>query len=208
MLRKAKKNIAGEEGFTLVELMVVVIISMIMIAAMVGILKMAFDSLTTSRNLQAINDVSRKTLGTMSRQIKEILHLDNDNCDEDELSFYADVTGTCSSTADTTNYADAAFVQYTHSSGTSEISATIQQPGGDPNTQVLGADVKDLRFYYFLPNTLPGPAEDPTNPAGYEGADKNYNVGLIRIVLELKKGKISRTYYQDVDLRTIDRPKS
>jgi type II secretory pathway pseudopilin PulG len=204
-------RVKGESGFTLVELLVVLVLSMIMLGAMIALGTMAFDLFKVNRNLQALNDTSRTMQSSMSRQIKETLHLDNAACDVNQLTFYADLTGTCANTADVNNYTSAYKVRYYYDSGAKTVKVDLTPPGGSVETaKAIGSNVTALRFYYFLPNTPPGPTEDQTSPttSTYKGSDKNYDVGMIRIVFTLSKGKTTRTYYQDVSLRTLGRPKS
>src|SRR5450759_2980279 len=73
-------KIRNDGGFTIVELLIVMIISLIMLIGMVGLLSMGFQAFSDGRTLQAITDASRRALPAMDRQIKSLLHINDDEC--------------------------------------------------------------------------------------------------------------------------------
>lgn len=208
-LSSKKRN---EDGFSLLELLIVLLIAVIMSAGMVGLLFAAFRDFNQQRSIQAMNDVSRKTFSVMSRQTKDLIHLDNASS-RNALTFSGEITGELSRTApDINNYGSAVVstISFSRSSPSSQVMETITPPGGNANQQALGSYVSDLRFYYFVSNVQPPSSSSEASLAGveYSGTDKNYNVGLIRMVLVLTRGTLTRTYYNDVALRTVGRPKA
>jgi len=201
-----------EQGFSLLELLIVLLIAVIMSAGMVGLLFAAFRDFNQQRSLQAMNDVARKTFSAMSRQTKDLIHLDNASS-RTTLTFSGEITGDLTRTApDINNYGTGvvSIASFTRSSTNSEVMETITPPGGTANQQALGSYVSDLRFYYFVSNVQPPSSSSDATlaPVEYSGTDKNYNVGLIRMVLVLTRGTLTRTYYNDVALRTVGRPKA
>ena len=80
-----------EQGFTLVELMIVMIVSLIMMVGMIGLLYMGFNSFKKHRDLNALTDSSRRVLQMMSRELRSNLQFVNEECSDTQLEFYADI---------------------------------------------------------------------------------------------------------------------
>lgn len=206
--KKLGDSMEAEDGFSLVELSMVIIISTIMLAGMVGIIMTSFNLFTNSKDLQAITDSSRRILGSMTRQIRSALYLVNEECDGDTLTFYADVDNDQGTAADVDNYLEAEKVSLYLENN--KVMMSVLEPGGEsPVTAVLGSNVDDMDYYYFRAGEKPvldSEDPDPMSPTnGYTAADKNESAGMIRIVLKMKKNDVSRSFYQDVFLRVLDR---
>ncbi|MBN1288896.1 MAG: hypothetical protein JXA49_04585 [Actinobacteria bacterium] len=211
-LRKTRKSIAGiageEAGFTLVELSMVMLISVIMLAGMVAMITNAFDLFGTSKDLQAVTDSQRRVLGSMTRQIRNALFLVDAECDENTLTFYSDIDNDQGTAADVDNYAQAEKVSFYLED--KKVMMSVTEPDGTPAVPAtIGSYVNSIKFYYFLAKELPelDPiSPDPKSPINsYAGTEKNEEVGMIRIVLRMQKGDIQRSFYQDVALRILDR---
>lgn len=209
VFRKVRMKMAGEEGFTLVELMIVIVISVIMLAGMIALVTSAINLFNASKDLQALTDSARRALASMARQVRGALHLDDANCSETVLSFYADIDNDQAGTADVDNYTEAEYIRYYQSGD--DVVMTITQPTGDTDPDNPGSNLgsyvrtNGLRFYYFQPGVMPGGA-DPYNPSGnFTGPNYNEEVGMVRIVMQLSKGKSNRSFYQDVFLRVLSR---
>lgn len=205
-----------EDGFTIVELMMVMILSVIMLAGMVALLTGAFDIFNSSKNLEVITDSSRRALPAMARVLRGALHFDNANCTEDKIVFWSDIDynaddvneKTQGDLADVDNYTQAEMVELSRYESNAKINVT--EPGGaivptGASTPKLCSNVTRLQFYYFQSGVTPG-GSDPYNPTGdYTGSDINGEVGMVRIVLTLRKGSITRNFHQDVFLRALVR---
>jgi type II secretory pathway pseudopilin PulG len=207
LMKKVRKE--DESGFTIVELTMVVIISLIMMAGMIALLTSAFQVFNSSKDLETITDSSRRSLLAMSRMVREGLHFTNSECDVSKLTFYADINNDQGNTVDVDTWSTTERVQLMQV-GTA-IRINITPAGGTPGptndtTPKLGsylASTDGLRFFYFEKGTSPQ-GSDPFNPTNtYSGSDINTDVGMIRIVLTLHKGNTTRRYFQDVFLRII-----
>lgn len=207
--RKIRASWGGDEGrrgFTLVELLIVIILSAIILAGMVALISSVFNVFTQSKNLQALNDSSRQALASMSRQLRTALHFDSDNCRADYVTFWEDIDSS-KDAVDIYNYNTLAEkVQFLKDGST--VAATVTPAsGGTPPPITLGSYVGTLKFFYFAQNVVPG----GSNPALPEGnfdpvVEKvNDEVSMIRIVMKLQKGKVQHTYYDDVFLRIVVR---
>ncbi len=198
-----------ESGFTIVELTMVVIISLIMMAGMVALLTSAFQVFNSSKDLETITDTSRRSLLAMSRMVREGLHFVNSECDVNTLTFYADIDNDQPNTVDVDTWSTTERVQLTQV-GTA-IRINVTEPGDTPGPTTdaspkLGsylASANGLKFFYFKKGKSPT-GSDPFNPENtYTESDLNSDVGMIRIVLTLHKGNTTRRYFQDVFLRII-----
>ena len=208
--RKIRAAWSGDEGrqaFTIVELLLVVIISMIILAGMVALISSVFTVFRTDKDLQALNDSWRRALASMSSQLRTALHFDNDNCTESTLTFWADIDSS-TKLVDIYNYNTLAEKAQFLKNG-SKVAEAVTQPGSTtPVTATLGSYVGTLKFFYFQQDVVPG-GSDPTNPSGNfdpTEVDVNTDASMIRIVMKLQKGNVHHTYYQDVFLRIVVRP--
>jgi type II secretory pathway component PulJ len=230
MLNKTRvqKEAREEQGFTIVELMMVAMISLIMLAGMVALVSSVFNVFRQSNDLQALNDTSRRALASMSRQLKTALHFDNTVCNPEEsdraartIGFWADVDNDQTSNPaqspstwvgiDSYKLAEKVVFAKSPQEGIGRVTMALTQPAVDPDPQgtttaTLGSYVSELKFYFFRPGLMPG-GEDPTAPTECMEHDSNINAeaSMIRIVLKLQKGKVNKTYYQDVFLRIVQR---
>ena len=213
-IRAACGSDEGQQAFTIVELLLVMIISLIIMAGMVALISSVFTVFRTSRDLQALNDSSRRALDIMSRQLRTALHFNSSICDVDNVTFWGDIDGdqdlpgsTAPTPTDVNNYTPAEMVQLRQRGST--VVADVTQPGKIPPTPdppiTVGSFVGNLNFYYFAKDVVPG-GTDPTDPDGNfnPSVDKvNDKAAMIRIVLRLRKGKVHHSYYGDVFLRIV-----
>lgn len=203
--RKTKKNIAGEEvGFTMVELLIVMIMSLILIAGMVGLVEMAMKQFNNSREVEAITDSSRRALSSMGRQVKPALHFDDANCDSTHLVFYADIDSD-NSDSDVNNYAKADKVEF-YRSGSNLVQKTTLpagEVGQSPTFVNLCGDVSNVTFHYFAKGVKPIYSED----AYTNETTSNYNsaIGLVKVVVTFQRGRVTRQFEQDIFLRILKR---
>jgi len=211
MLRKTKEVISGEEGFTMVELLIVMIMSLILIAGMVGLVEMAMKQFNNSREVEAITDASRRAMASMTRQVAPTLHLDDGLCSSTHLSFYADIDSdnTGSSVNDYTKAEKVEFylsgrnlVQKT----TYESTSTDPEPQTPPGTITfinLCSDVTNVTFHYFAKGVQPvysgGVYTNETT--------NNYNsaVGMVKVSVTFNQGRVVRQFEQDIFLRILQR---
>jgi prepilin-type N-terminal cleavage/methylation domain-containing protein len=205
----------GRRGFTIVELMLVIVLSSIILAGMVALISSVFTVFRTSKDLQSLNDSSRRALTSMSRQLRTALQFDDNNCTEDKVTFWSDIDNdqdlpgsTATYPTDIYHFTQAEKVAFSKSGST--VIATVTQPASEGSgvmTAKLGSYVTNLKFFYFAENVIPG-GSDPADP------DENFDpllesvndeAAMIRIVLKLEKGKVHHTYYEDVFLRIVKR---
>lgn len=202
-------------GFTIVELLMVTIISLVILAGMVGLISSVFNVFQESKDVQALNDSSRRALASMSRLLKTALHFDNSYCDVTKIKFWADIDNDQHPTADPSTWlgidkyklAEIVVLIKENNSVTMKVTQPPSENNPNPNSSAtLGSYVSDLKFFYFQPGIMPG-GTDPYNPTLGIPASGDYNgqASMIRVVLKMSKGKIHRSYYQDVFLRIIQR---
>lgn len=209
----------AEEGFTLVELLIVIMISVILLAGMVALVSSVFGVFESSKDLQALNDSSRRALSSISRQLKTALHFDNTICNPEladggarTVKFWADVDNDQAAvTINDYKLAEEVVLERTVDQGVGKVTMTVTNPAADPTPGVvtagtLGSYVSDLRFYFFGQGVMPE-GSDPTNPTGclQHNDDINADASMVRVVITLDKGDVSRTYYRDVFLRVVKR---
>ena len=208
-------KIRNDGGFTIVELLIVMIVSSIMLIGMVGLLSMGFQAFSDGRTLQAITDASRRALPAMDRQMKSLLHINDDECVAsykvstpngvwNGISFYSDIDND-NATASVENYTVAEKIEFYLDTNHNLVQRTTQ-PGtppvvGPPTT--LCSYVESFMIYYFSPGTSPGNGSPPGNR--YQGTDLNSGVGSIKIVIQMKNGKMTRTFEQTTFLRVLER---
>jgi len=217
MLRKTAKRIAGEEGFTLLELFIVMIVSLIMLAGMVGLIAMGFQTFTGGRNLQSVTDASRRALPAIDREMKGLLHINDDECQAlymvnpstqdgiwNGISFYSDIENV-TPTATVSNYLITEKVKIYYDANTHTLMQKVTQPGGvEPSTgTTICSYVTSLRFYYFPVGTAPGNETPPANR--YQGTSLNNMAGSIEVVITMQNGTITRTFQQTTFLRVLQR---
>lgn len=221
MMRMAElmHKIRDGRGFTIVELLIVSIVSLIMLAGMVGLIASIFGVFGESKDVQSLNDSSRRALASVASLLRTALHFDNNilNTNSSSVMFWGDidndqipVAGDSSTWADIVRYENAETVQLSKDSDKLMMKVTPpfkeMNAGGKVSTAGLGSYLTDLKFFYFQPGSMPG-GTDPYNPTGGipDGGDYNGQASMIRVVLQMSKGKVHRSYYQDVFLRIIQR---
>ncbi len=207
LMKKVRRE--DESGFTIVEMTMVVVISLIMMAGMVALLSSSFKVFNSSKDLETITDSSRRSCLAMSRIVRGALHFTNSECDINKLTFYSDVSNSQGNTVDVDTWTTTQRVQLMQV-GTA-IRINITAAGGTPvatdaSTPKLGSyltGTSGLKFFYFAKGESPS-GSDPFNPDNaYSGSDINSDVGMIRIVLVLHKGNTTRQFFQDVFLRIL-----
>ena len=217
LFKKTRKVITGEDGFTLVELLIVMVISSIMLAGMVGLVAMGFQTFTSGRTLQSITDASRRALPAIDREMKGLLHINDDECQAlymvnsstqdgiwNGISFYSDIDND-DATATVSNYLVTEKVKIYYDANTHTLMQKVTQPGGvEPSTgTTICSYVTSLRFYYFPAGTAPGNETPPANR--YQGTSLNNMAGSIKVVIRMQNGTITRTFEQTTFLRVLQR---
>ena len=217
-MAKLMHKLREDGGFTIVELLMVSIISSIMLAGMVGLIASIFGVFGESKDVQSLNDSSRRAMAGVSSLLRTALHFDNGYSNSSQIMFWGDidndqtpVPGDSSTWADIVRYKLTETVQIYRDNN--QLMMKVTPPvkevndGGKVSTARLGSYLTDLKFFYFKPGDLPG-GTDPYNPTGGipDGGDINGQVSMVRVVLwKMSKGKVQRSYYQDVFLRIIER---
>ena len=200
-----KRARVSEKAFTMVELLIVMIMSLILIAGMVGLVEMAMKQFNNSREVEAITDSSRRALASMNRQIAPSLHLVDASCDSTHLVFYADIDSD-NADADVNVYDRAELVEI-YRSGDKIVEKTTQGPTDPQAGQVtfvnLCSDVSNLTFHYF------GKGVQPVYSGGVytNETTNNYNaaVGMVKVSVTFQKGRVQRQFEQDIFLRILQR---
>jgi len=219
LIRKATKRIAGEEvGFTILELMIVMIISLIMLAGMVGLLLMGFQTFTSGSNLQSVTDASRRVLPAIDREIKSILRINDQECIDNYkvaspdgvwngMSFYSNVgnnsLGATTATTGTFAYTNAEKVElyldnnHNLMQKTTYPAALTPPAPVNPATATLCSYVTDFKVYYFQPGVVsiadpvvPGVVSGSETPPSnrYTGTALNSGAGSVKVVITIQKG--------------------
>lgn len=208
----------SERGFTLVELLIVMVISLIIMAGAIGLVDMAYRNFQAHRNLRAITDASRRSLSTMSRELMTALHIVNPPTGDPNqpsngttIQFYGDIDGDNLSAA-VDNYTVAEKVTWrlvASVPGTpGYIEQTVVHAVGDPDnpgssdlveTAVLAQGITALRFKYYSGGVK---ATSELLPSKH---NLDASANLVRIELDMKQGNVVRTVNQDVFLRVLDR---
>jgi hypothetical protein len=190
---------------------------------MVGLLLMGFQTFTSGSNLQSVTDASRRVLPAIDREIKSILHINDQECidnykvaspdgvwkgDWNGMSFYSNVgnnsLGATTATTGTFAYTNAEKVElyldnnHNLMQKTTYPAALTPPAPVNPATATLCSYVTDFKVYYFQPggNRLPGTA-------------LNSGAGSVKVVITIQKGTgtkaITRTYEQTTFLRVLTR---
>lgn len=212
MKMNVRKATEREEGFTLVELLIVMIVSLILLAGFVGLVTMGFEVFSSSKSTQAMSDASRRALPAMSRQMVSLLRIDDSQCVAqykvgsqagawEGTCFYADIDND-NSDADVDNYENAERVEFFRS-GDRLMQRTTEPGNAGVTTTAICSYVESVRFYYFPAGVAPGNDSPPANR--YQGESLNDNAGSVKVVLVLRKGGQTRTYEQNVFLRILQR---
>lgn len=205
MIRKTERVVAGEEGFTLVELIIVIIVSLILLAGMVGLIEMAMRQFSGGRAIATVTDSARRSLSSMGRQLKTALHFDDANCGATQLSFWGDIDNDNAS-ADVDNYTDAEFVRFYLLNN--QLMQQVTQPaseGGGMSNVSLCSNVQSVNFYYFAQGVRP--VYDSVSRTYTNGLNGNYNTatGMVKAVIQYQQRNVSRRFEQDVFLRILNR---
>ena len=208
----AFRRIRGaEKGFTMVELLIVMVVSVVLIAGMIGLVEMAMGQLTRSRALAAVTDSARRALASMDRQIKQALYIVDDGCSSAQLTFYGDIDSD-NPDADIlgSNHLNAERVRFYRDEGENTLVEEITQPSSEGSAvsyNTLCSYVTGVRFYYFPRGVTPVyDAGSGTYTNGMSG-DYNAECGMIKVVVDFQRSKISRKFEQDIFLRILNRVK-
>jgi len=196
------------EAFTIVELTIVIILSVIMMAGMVALVSQSFTLFDRSKDLQALNDSSRRTLGSISRQLKGALRIDDSHTSQAMLGFYADIDyDNPTATSEPAHYQEAERVIFYRDANTNTVKQHTNEPGSpltepDAGTDpTLGNYCTALDFYYFAPGDVPAGNPPFTNDI----TGTNESIGSVVVVMSLGKGRVTRQYQQQIFLRVLTR---
>jgi competence protein ComGC len=188
-----------ESAFTLVELLIVAVVGVILMAGMVSLITAGMNQMTTARSLSTITDSGRRALPTLQRQVSLALRLDDTSgaCNADQITFWGDIDGDNSS-ADVDHYSNAEKVRI-YKNGSS-LTEEITEPAVDPDPQgtahpTICGNVESVSFTYYQKGST-----SVTVSNNY-----NDNVGMVRVSLNLNKGRVSRAFKQDIFLRILNR---
>lgn len=214
MLRKLRNRVAGQDagsgarqaGFSMMELMVVLALSLIIMAGMVGLVEMANNAFSQSRTLESITDSARRTLGSISRQVKTALWLDDNAitaASGAELIFRGDVDSN-NTAADVDHATEAEKVRFFRS-GTNLLEEMTQPGSVNPDPPMsLAGNVTSVQFLLFSAGEKP--VGDLVN--GYSHAmTSGYNsgAGMVKVILTYSRKGITRKFEQDMFLRILVR---
>lgn len=191
----------------MVELLIVMVVSLILIAGMVGLIDMAMGQLTRSRALASVTDSARRALASMDRQIKQALQFDNANCNGTLISFWADIDAD-DPDADVEHYQNGEYVQFYRDAGTNTLKQMIQQPaadGGAVTYNTLCSYVTGVQFYYFAQGVTPIYNAGTGLYTNGMTSDYNAGCGMVKAVVNFVRGRINRKFEQDMFLRILDR---
>ncbi len=215
---KGPHKACGEEAFTLVELLIVMVVSLIIIGGLIALMIMVFGHYRTYSNLQAVSDTGRTAMRTIVAQLRGTLRVAEKapDCTNEKITFWADYSGDYPY-AEAKEPSDDGVYNYTrapkievYKSGTN-IVQRITEPGqqNPSETSVIGNYVDDLKFYYYPYGITPtwsdlegdlqrGLRIDPsgTNPRLHE------LTGLVVVRITVAKGGVRRTFTEYVSLRT------
>ncbi len=92
VMQRIPEAIAGEDGFSLVELIVFSIIMLLLIAGVMGMLTSAFKSSAVSYSTTKVEDAAREAMSTMIRQIR-VANAINPASTSASLTFTGDLDG-------------------------------------------------------------------------------------------------------------------
>lgn len=201
-MNRKGRMVVDESGFTLVELLTVVVISFILITGMAAIVISSMGMFTTNKDLESVKSAGTQAMSSLVRMIRSALNVD-DESGMNQLVVWADIDGDDEATA--SNYQEAEKIRI-YSEG-NRLRMTVTETDGASTDSVLASYCTDLRFYYFLKGQKPA-SGDPYNPTGHFNTEKgalNSQVGMIRVVANFSRGEISRSYYQDIYLRVNNR---
>ena len=214
---KARRRASTEQGFTIVELTIVIIVSTIMVAGMVGLVVQSFTLFGTQKDLEAVSESSRRVLSAMARQMRGTLRVDDANTGATSYGFWADIDyDDPAATSEASHYEEAERVIFYRDATNSRVMQHTDQPDDSPRytnldpitfarEASLGSYVSNLQFYYFAPGYMPQSSAPSSAPFANSVTGSNASVGSVIIVLTMQKGKATRVYQQQVFLRITTR---
>lgn len=195
----------SEEGFSLVELLVVIIVSLILLAGMVGLLQMALGQFNQARAIATVTDSARRSLSSIGRQVKSALHFDDANCGANQMAFWGDIDSD-NADADVDLYTNAEYVRFYLLNN--ELMQQITQPsseGGGMSNVALCSSVQSVRFYYFAQGVRP--VYDSVSRTYTNSLNGNFNAstGMVKVVITYRNRGVTRVFEQDMFLRILNR---
>jgi prepilin-type N-terminal cleavage/methylation domain-containing protein len=196
----------SERGFTMVELLIVMIVSLVLMAGMVGLVDMGMGQLTKHRALAAVTDSGRRAVSSMARQLKMALWFDDAYCTSTKITFRADIDNDNGEAANVNvpeNADKVKFELFGDKVTQTTTGPVTEDPTQTPSNTSLGQYATNLSFYYFDKGVIPhwdGSTYDNALAGNY-----NASAGMVKIVLRLSKAQVTRTFEQDVFLRILVR---
>ncbi len=208
-----------EEGFTLVELLIVMVVSLIIIGGLIALVIMVFGHYSTYSNLQAVSDTGRTAMRTIISELRGSLRLASSApaCTNEKITFWADYSGDYPY-AEAKEPSDDPVYNYTrapkieiYKSG-ENIVQRITEPGqSNPSeSSVIGNYVETLKFYYYPYGVTPTWEDIEGDIERGKSIDPNGNnprlhelTGLVVVRITVVKGNVRRTFTEDVALRSF-----
>lgn len=205
LARSIHRGLSGEKAFTLVELLIVMIISTILLAGMIGLVEMSMRQFNRSKQINAVSDSARRALTSMGRQVRTALHFDDAQCSSTQVSFYADIDSD-DPDSDVDAYTNAEYVRFYLQNG--DLVQMTTQPAADGGATTfvsLCENVYALSFHYFGKGVKP--IYNPGSGLYTNETTSNYNadVGMVKPIIEFRRGMINHKYEQDIFLRVLQR---
>lgn len=216
MLRKIRMRIVGgdagscggQAGFSMMELMVVLALSLIIMAGMAGLVEMANNAFSSSRTIESVTDSGRRTLSSISRQVKTALHIDDNNCTTSppQLSFWGDVDSD-NPTADVDHYSGTTGAEYVQffQAGTNLMERITEPDGTVKPDMSLGRNISSVQFLYFSAGEKPVYDEGSGTYTNAMASGYNSGAGMVKVILQYSRKGIQRKFEQDMFLRILVR---
>lgn len=168
-----------EDGFTLAELIVTVLIMMILMVGLASMIESGAKSSTASYNLVRMEEAANEALGNMTRQIRVATSFDP-ACDNGQIMFTGDLNGDGEITQQAFRVVDGALIK-------------------DGQPWVEGATDLTFTYYWYDRGAR---AEEVLVPGSYPGW--NEMIHRVEITLEMSGDSLevtlNRTYYGSVTI--------
>jgi prepilin-type N-terminal cleavage/methylation domain-containing protein len=203
--KMSMRQMAGEEGFTLAELLVVIIIMSLLLLAVGSMISSVARSSSASHALVRVQQVGNEALDTMMRRIREAVAIDPGRTTAHSLYFAADLDGDGINVADPVQellYLEE--VQFDLNGGYLR-SGYCSYNFGPPvmNNWISGCIGLDFKYWYYDETT--GVLTE-WNPSEGDSSDNYLKIKRIDVVLNIS-GKalgsvdVERTFTGSVTLR-------